>query len=193
MPSLKRCILCRKSLTNSRAPQSFTNQVKQRWQDSAVLNRWEYSCGFTYMPEYPVLWDVFRPAFIEYVHVHVTAVIHLLLDWKLLSFLNSNYLHFFSFCNIVAIYIALCLCKTDTLSLVRFSNNRERHFGKGNKNQGIPGFTEVIASMYKLESLQRGIDLKAILSVDPQPVRFLGNFWFSTKTRSWYCFIFQVS
>lgn len=31
MPSLKRHILCLLSLTDSRAPQCFTDQVKQRW------------------------------------------------------------------------------------------------------------------------------------------------------------------
>lgn len=82
---------------------------------------------------------------------------------------------FFSDCNAGAIYTALCICKTDTLSFVSFSNKGERHIGKGNKDQGIPRFTGVMASIYKLESLQ-GVDLKAVWSVDPQPVGFLGKF-----------------
>lgn len=40
---------------------------------------------------------------------------------------------------------------------------------------------------------KKGVDLKAVLSVDPQPVRFLWNFLFSSKTCFWYCFIFQFS
>lgn len=75
----------------------------------------------------------------------------------------------FSDCNASAVYISLCICKIDTLSSDSFSINGERQIGKGSKNQGIQGFTGVTASIYELESLQRGVNLKAVLSIDPQP------------------------